>query len=338
MSTTSANPNPSFNPKPKPDKSRQQVIAISAVIIVLLLALNAFLLISHNKRGKVNEQLSTQLDESEQLKAELEQQYYEALSELDEMQGTNEEMNALIEQQKSDLTEQRDKIERLLRDNRNLKAARKELTDLRSKTEQYLAELNQLRQENELLNTENTDLKTTNQSLQTNLDAERMTTQELSSAKAALVSEKQNLEADNERLNLAASSLKAINIQAEGQKTRRSGKSVSKSFAKNVEQIQVCFDAEVNSLAEVGTETFHLRIMNPLGETISVEALGSGQFKNMASGQMMLYTLAESYPYEREQERVCMIWKQDIAFQAGPYDIELYNKGYLSGRTTLQLK
>ena len=37
---------------------------------------------------------------TEKLKQELEKQYHEALSDLEEMRGTNEEMDALIEQEK----------------------------------------------------------------------------------------------------------------------------------------------------------------------------------------------------------------------------------------------
>ncbi len=42
-----------------------------------------------------------------QLKADLEQQYYQllALSELEGMRGSNEELNALIEQQKEELAQ-----------------------------------------------------------------------------------------------------------------------------------------------------------------------------------------------------------------------------------------
>merc|ERR1712137_961179 len=82
---------------PKQDNSRQKLIAIAAVIIVALLGVNAFLIVNSMNKSKANKELTSQLDESEQLKAELEKQYYEALSELEEMRGSNEELNALIE-------------------------------------------------------------------------------------------------------------------------------------------------------------------------------------------------------------------------------------------------
>ena len=100
MATNSPNtgkptPNPTPTSTPiKKDNSKQRFIAIAAAAIVALLIINAILLVSYNKRGTENAQLTSQLDESEQLKAELQEQYYTALSELEEMRGSNEELNA----------------------------------------------------------------------------------------------------------------------------------------------------------------------------------------------------------------------------------------------------
>ncbi|KAA3635570.1 MAG: hypothetical protein DWQ02_09670, partial [Bacteroidetes bacterium] len=74
---------------------KQQTTAIAAVIAVVLLGLCTFLLVRNYNLSKQNELLTENYDESEQLKADLEQQYYEALSELESMRGSNEELNAL---------------------------------------------------------------------------------------------------------------------------------------------------------------------------------------------------------------------------------------------------
>ena len=92
----------------KNDGSKQRIIAIAAVIILALLAVNIALLVGYNKKGAKANELSSMLDESEQLKVELEKQYYDALSELEEMRGSNEELNALIDQQKEELSQQKE--------------------------------------------------------------------------------------------------------------------------------------------------------------------------------------------------------------------------------------
>jgi regulator of replication initiation timing len=331
----------SSSSSPKPDNSRQRLIAIAAVIIVALLGINAFLLVSYNSRGKVAKELTSKLDESEQLKAELEKQYYEALSELEGMRGSNEELNALIEKQKGELKESKERIDGLLATRGNLDKARKEIKNLTAQVEQYLAELNQLRQENEELMAQNTVLNEEKETLTTELTTERTAREELSSEKAMLVSEKQMLEADKaflaKKVNIA-SVIKVENIEVSGLKTKSSGKAVKKRYAKNVDQIQVCFNTTVNNVAEEGAERFHIRIINPIGETIAIEEMGSGVFINNATGEEIRYTQIKEYDYKNDANTLCSTWSSSQSFPEGNYEIQVYNKGHLAGSTSFQLK
>lgn len=343
MATNSSSPN--VNPKPasspKPDNSRQRLIAIAAVIIVALLGINAFLLISYNKRSKMNKQLTYQLDESEQLKAELEKQYYEALSELEEMRGSNEELNALIEQQKTDLKDSKDRIDRLLRDNGNLKRAREELNAMKGQVEQYVVEINQLRQEVEELNLQNNQLSESNQLLNTDLESQRTANQELSTAQAALVSEKTELEQQNQTLSQKvniASVVKVQNVEITGMKMKSSGKAVKKNYAKNIDQLQICFNTTANQVAEMGTEEFLIRVINPLGETLAIEELGSGTFVNNATGEEIRFTQMKDLDYNQEAGSLCTTWSPNQPFSQGEYAVEIYNKGYMAGNGSFRLK
>lgn len=337
MTTNSPNPNPS----PKSDNSKQRLIAIAAVVIVALLAINAVLLFSYNKRGKANAQLTAQLDESDQLKAELEKQYYDALSELESMKGSNEELNALIEQQKEELTASKKRIDGLLVDSRNLAKARSEIGRLSAQVKQYVAEINQLREEVGMLAAENTNLTTQRDSLSTNLESERMMSAQLSSEKAMLVSEREQLSSTNEALSRKvniASVVKVRDIEVDGQKTRKSGKAVTRRDADNVEQLQICFNTTANEIAEPGQEEFMVRVINPSGETMAIDNLGSGVFTSNATGEQVRYTLAKTINYDRKANNVCVMWAPGQTFQEGNYDIEIYNKGYLAGSTSMMLK
>jgi myosin heavy subunit len=320
---------------------KQQTTAIAAVIAVVLLALCTFLLVRNYNLSKENQQLTANYDESEQLKADLEQQYYEALSELEGMRGSNEELNALIEQQKEELTAQKERIDGLIANKSQLKKARAELGKLRGQVDQYVAEINQLRGEIEELSSENMQLTEMNQSLNSNLENEKMTTAELSSQRAVLVSEKEELQNKtktlSKKVNLA-SVIKVNNIEANGIKIRSNGKAVSKSYAKNVEQLRVCFDTTPNSVADVGNEIYHIRIINPSGETIAIDNLGSGVFTNAASGDELRYTVAKEFEYDQEASSMCANWAPQQAFAEGTYEVEIYNKGYLAGSTSFRLK
>ncbi len=340
--STTPNPSSSSSGMPaKNDNSKQRIIAIAAVIILALLAVNIVLLVNNNKKGSKMNALTSQLDESEQLKAELEKQYYDAISELEEMRGSNEELNALIDQQKEELGQQKDRIEKLLKDNRNINTARKEVKRLTAQVEQYLAQINQLQAENEDLTARTVSLSQRNDSLDSNLRNQIQANDELNTAKATLVSEKEELLRTSEMLSKKvdiASVIKVSNVEASGIKLRKSGKGVKKNNAKNIDHLQVCFTTTVNQVTDTGVEDFLVRIINPLGETLAIDELGSGVFTNESTGEQMRYTQIKEVEYDQNQENHCMKWAPGQGFQAGNYDIEVYNKGYLAGSASFQLK
>lgn len=345
MSTNSSSSNPSPTPNKSTttggDNSKQRLIAIAAVIIVALLGVNAFLLFNKFKQDRVNTELSANLSEAEQLKAELEQQYYEALSELEEMRGSNEELNALIEQQKTELAEQKSKIDGMLADSRNLSAARRELKNLNAQVEQYLAEINQLRSENEELSSANAELTESNTTLSTDLESARFANEELSTAQAALISEKEELTQTNSYLSTKvtrASVIQVAALEASGLKTKKTGKAVKKKYAKNIDQMQICFTTTSNEVAEHGNETFFIRVINPLGETLAIEDYGSGTFNLTSTNEEVRYTQAKEFSFDGDSENLCATWSPNQPFSQGTYEIEVYNKGYLAGSTTLTLK
>lgn len=347
MSTVGSNPNPKPNPKSTTttsntaDNSKQRLIAIAAVIIVALLGVNAFLLINKFRDKRVKSELTAELTEAEQLKTELEKQYYEALSELEEMRGTNEELNSLIEKQKEELTMSKDQIDALIADGQSLDRARRELRKLKAQVEGYVAEINQLKEENQLLTAENSELSESNSLLQTDLQSSRDQNETLSSEKALLVSEKEVLEADKAYLSKKvdiASVIKVDDIDVSGMKMKKSGKAVKKKYAKNIDQLKVCFNTTSNKVTEAGTEQFLLRIVNPLGETLAIEQAGSGVFTNQETGEQIRFTQIKEHDYNQDVNTLCINWSSDTPLQKGSYDIEVYNKGYLAGSTTFDLK
>ncbi|RMF00605.1 MAG: hypothetical protein D6772_06160, partial [Bacteroidetes bacterium] len=116
------------------------------------------------------------------------------------------------------------------------------------------------------------------------------------------------------------------------------GKAVTRRDADNVDRIQVCFTTTANEIAETGREVFHLRIINSQGETLALDQMGSGTFVNRATGETTRFTLADEMDYDGTPGRSCMIWAPGQAFAAGNYTIEVYNKGFLVGSTTLKLR
>ncbi|WP_116125971.1 hypothetical protein [Lewinella sp. IMCC34183] len=326
------------SPAPRPQKNRTPLLA--GIIAVLLIAV-AVLGVSFMNRGTENAQLSTELVEMEQFKAQAEKQYYESLAELEEMRGSNDELNALIDQQKEELRLQNEKITSLTRDSRNLGAARKELADLRTKASGYLAELEELRERNAQLTEDRDRLANERDLLNNDLQVSQQTNEQLNSERAVLVSEREKLANQNSALSRkvdVASVIKTNNVTVEGQKQRNSGRWVGRNNAKNVERIYVCFNSLDNAVAEPGEETFQMRIIDPTGSTMSIEAEGSGVLTT-SDGEQVPYTKNVPFSFEGDAANHCAEWNvPGQEYAEGIYTIELYNKGNLVGNTQLELK
>ena len=321
--------------------SKQKMVAIAAVVVVALLAINAFLLFRVWQGEKEHEITKMEKAELEEVKAELDVQYQEALTELEGMRGTNEELNALIEEQKSELTAQKDKIAGLISNGRNLRAARQELATMETQLAGYLAEIENLKAQNEALAGENTGLRNDNTRLEVDLTTERTAKEAVMQEKVVLVSEKELLTDKNAELNKTvnfASVVKVRGVDVTGLKARRSGKLVDTRRAKDVEQLQICFNTSVNDVADAGRERFYVRVMNPVGETLAIEELGSGVLVNNADNQELRYTQMTEVDYANVAENACTSWAPSTPFAAGDYKVQVYNKGYLAGEGNFTLK
>lgn len=330
-------PSPSGN-----NNGRQQLIAVAAVVIAALLAINAWLLYKYTQAHNAQTALTTQLDKASKLQEQLNEEYYEAKNELDALRtADNAKLNAQIDEKQAELDAAKERIATLIRQGGNSQSARAEISKLKTQMEGYLAELNQLREQNTLLTDENRQLAQERDGLRSNLDEQVQTNQSLSQERALLVSEKEQLASNNNNLSrqvTQASAIKVGSLEANGQKLRRTGKPVTRRDAENVDQIVVTFNTTVNEIAKEGRETFYLRILNTQGETQAIEQMGSGVFTSATSGESMRYTLKNDITYSYRETPVQFVWSPGQQFTAGKYTVEVYNKGYLVGTTTMVLK
>lgn len=314
--------------------NRNKILGIAIAAIIALLGLNAYLLYNKSKLTTANSQLSTQLDETSKLKLELEQQYNESLSKLEEMRGDNEEMNAMIDKQKSELQAQKNQISNLLKNKGDLAKAKEQIAQLITQRDQFMAQLEELKMKNEQLTADNTKL--TN-----DLQTEKANTESLTAAKAALVSEKENLSAQNEKLSskvTRASVIPVSKVEITGLKIDSKNKEHKKRYAKNIDRLRVCFDAAANDITEGGNETFFIRLINPTGETLAREDMGSGTLTTSDTKEKVRYTSSKDINYSKTATQVCLNWDQSEALAKGVYQVEIYNKGYKCGEGSFKLK
>jgi len=141
----------------------------------------------------------------------------------------------------------------------------------------------------------------------------------------------------DKKVNIA-SVVNVGDVSATGWKIRRNGKTAKKKYAKNVDRLELCFNTSENLVTDPGDELFHIRIINPLGETLAVEEMGSGVMTDASDKEQIRFTQAQTIDYQNESTQICMNWEPSTGFDKGLYSVEVYNKGYIAGRGEFRLK
>ena len=191
--STMATPQPAITIPPKKDNSMKAFIPISIVLGLLMLGFIGYQANNNAATNKALEEKIAQLEEADNLRIELEDQYNQSLSELEGMRGMNTELNALIDEQKAEIEEQKNKVAKMIRDKRDLANVRSELAQFKVKTDELIAQVETLQAENEALVAKNAALESTNSLLKEDLNGKIEENGQLNEVKAILVSEKEVL-------------------------------------------------------------------------------------------------------------------------------------------------
>ncbi len=333
---TNNNPSNLNQPKMNDTKSNQQnFIAIAATIGIILLAVIGWLAYSNITKANKLEQTVYELEESSNLREELDIQYNQALADLESQKTASEELNAIIDQQIEEIESQKNRISSLLTSKGKLNKARVEIENLKAQASGFMAQIDELKADNELLAGENAQLSEEKNMLTSDLQNKVDENDMLNQAKSQLVNEKEAL---TSKVNLA-SIIKMKQVKVEGMKIKNSGKASVTNRAKQVDKVKVCFTTLDNDVVSAGTERFFIRLINPLGETLAIEDMGSGVILNKATGEEIRFTQYEEVDYTNEEANSCLYWQPtNLAFMAGSYTVEIYNKGYLAGMGSFSLK
>ncbi len=324
-------------------KSNNKLATWAIIAIIALLGLNGYQWFVNSQITTENTRQETELIEIEKVNAELDQDYQAALGSLEDMRGDNKELNDLIDSQKKELVAQKDKINNLIWSKRELNKAREEIQNMKSQTSNYLAELTTLRDQNALLASNNTKLQQENESLNVQYQQVAQARASLEQEKNVLAAEKEKLSVSNEMLGAKVDMANAIKInwmEIKGYKFKKNGDRKKRRRAKDIELLEVCFKTETNMVVPNGSTSFQVRIINPYGETISVENAGSGVLTNKLDNTKVRYTYEGLIDYQNEDTEGCASWKvsDDVQLSKGMYDLEMYNNGFLVGKGNFKLK
>ena len=328
-------PTPDFGNNP--DNSKR-LLTMAGIAIAVLLGLSIFLMVSKYKTGQELDTAKIEMNEQKQAFAELDTKYNDAVAQLEQQKGLNAQLDEKINQQLQQLEQNKSQIEQMIREKRDIKSA---MARLESQKQQYLADIDKLKAEVGILTEKNTTLSTENQTLSTSLTETQTRLSEESTAKASLISEKTQLETERQVLSKKvdiASAIRVKNITVKAVDVRSSGKEKSKSRASKVDKLNICFVTEPNEVVPSGEETFYLTVIDPTGATLAVESLGSGIAQDKRNEQEFRYTTTATTNYQNGESNVCGAWQPGQNFVKGKYEVKIFNKGYLVGSGSFNLK
>lgn len=316
------------------NKNSKSTLPILAVLLFLLLAACGYLIYSNVQLKNQKEKVTSELDKVNEINNDLEVSFSNATDQLEGLKSDNVALNSIIEEQKVELEKKRDRINQLIYVERNYNQAQKEIESLKALSDKYVTEIQNLKDKNLQLTSENESLIQETAELSDSLSLTSQEKEKLEELRIKLEEERDELGAKVD----VASAIRVNNVTATGYKIRNSGKLVDKSNADKVEQVSVCFTTEENPIAEEGEEVFYVRIINPLGETLAIEDLGSGTLVKSTDQSPLKYTMSGNLMYDRSEKQACLEWKPGLEFMKGIYKIEVYNKGFLTGTTEMRLK
>jgi len=320
---------------------KNNLSAWAIIAIIGLIGLNGYQWFSNSQLKTQTIRQETELLELEKIQAELDQDYEAALESLEDIKGTNRKLNDLVESQKTELKAQKDKINNLIWTKRELGKAKDELANLNNQVAQFVAEITKLKEENALLASDNTDLREQNQTLNQQYLASEQAREDIEEQRTVLAQEREKLASENEVLDSKVDMANAIKInfmKTQGYNENDEGRRKTKRRAKNINLIEVCFTTETNMVTPAGPKEFQIRLIDPMGETVAREDLGSGVLTNKLDNTQVRYTTSGVVDYQNEDTDGCITWKFNDRLPKGLYDVEIYNNGYLVGKGDYKMK
>lgn len=319
---------------------KSNLLSYAIIAVILLLGLNGYQWYNNNKLETTTITQKEELFELEKIRGELDQDYKAAIEGLEELRGDNKELNELIDSQKASLQEQKEKINNLIWTKRELGKAREEMNALKAQADKYIQEITTLKNENQVLATNNVKLTEEKTALNELYIEEQRAKEEIAEARAVLAAEKEEIALEKEKLAVKVDIAEAIKInymEVQGYEVKDNGKTKEKSKAKDIDMLKTCFLTETNIVAKAGEQKFYLRIIDPLGETVAQD-IGSGVLTNKLDNSQVMYTTSGIMDYDNADTRGCISMDLTQQLPKGIYDIEIYNNGFMVGKGDFKLK
>ena len=319
---------PSSAPEQKPVQSTPKSNNSNKIIIIVLAAALlltvGYIIYDKSKSKELYAQLQEQFTNVDSARNDLQNDFNEVSKKLDELNGTNIELqgalaskNAELDKRKAELSNKQREIASLLKKNKLSAAeydkAKQLIAELNGQIQDYVTQIEQLKQENAALVVERDNLVTEKTQIQETLTATETA--------------KKNVEDVASTLHASNISIAAINVKG-------SGKEVSTSTAKRADLMRIGFDIDENRLAASGTKEVYVIVTAPDGTVIS----NGETFTTREEGDKKFTSKVDVNYEQGKKVPVSFDWKQGTKYQTGDYRIEIYHNGYKIGEGRKSLK
>ena len=307
-------------PTPQPQKNNMRNLLTGGLLLALL-GTWGYIIYDKNQVKEKDIQQDTQLAKTSTEKDDLRKELDDATMRYDMIKTSSANMahskDSIVTQRDRDIAEKRVKIQQLLT---KAGATKEELAQAKT----LIASLN-----NDI-----TGYKTQIETLQGEkivlIKEKETVTKERDVAKKETEDAKVVIKEKEDIIDVG-STLHASNFSIAGINEKRSGKEKSTTTAKRVDKLRISFDLDENRITQSGNKQIYICITDPKGNPVTVEALGSGNFKTR-DGQDKFFTQMVEVNYTQGQKQTINVdWKQNSNFETGDYKIEVYNNGFKIG-------
>jgi regulator of replication initiation timing len=202
----------------------------------------------------------------------------------------------------------------------DLAAARRLVSELNGRIDDYVKEIERLQGENIQLTADKNNLTNENKNLSNNLAN----------------TESAKKEAEN-KVDVG-STLHASNFNIVAINERNSGKEKSTTSAKRADKFRISFNLDENRIATSGTKQLFIITKDPSGKVIKEETLASGTINTRQDGQLDFTTKLDVEYKQSEAKFVSFDLRQADKYTKGNYSIVVYQNGFKIGEGVAVLK
>jgi hypothetical protein len=284
------------------------------VLLILIVASGIKLYTDHLDKTRKSEEILILSEENNELNRRIDSMNYQLDLRIQEITKLGGDIAAL-EEIKEQLTRERS-LDRK-RSTEEIASLNQRIAAFSKTIQEKDQEILRLREVNEQLFTENTDLKTTQAQIQEEVAQLNVKQKEL-----------------QDKVDIAAR-LRAENISIVALNSR--GKEREDGFKnRQLEKLRITFNLADNKVAEKGARDIYVQIMAPNNQPIFDVAKGSGTFS--IDGREEFFTVHQDILFDNSKQTLTYFYEKGTKYNPGIYEIRIYADGYQIGTKSFEVK